>query len=200
MAIPVVVHKGAAGPPSGPVAGQAGFLGYVGERPVAVVVIEDVLSVIGNEEVFEAVVVVVAHADTLSPARPGHPCLLGYVGESPVAVVLEEVAGRFLARREAIQAPAIHQEDIEPAVVVVVEERRPAAGGFEQVLVFLLVAEQGLCIQASFTGYVNELHAQTLLLGCCRGKFAAITELLDSQGSGPGETPGQRQNQSRAAQ
>jgi hypothetical protein len=45
-----------------------GLGGYVGECAVAVVAIEPVLSEIGEEEIFEAIVVVVAHAHSHRPA------------------------------------------------------------------------------------------------------------------------------------
>ena len=49
---------------------EAGFAGDVGEGAIAVVVEEDDLSPEGDEEVVEAVVVVVADADSLSqPVR-----------------------------------------------------------------------------------------------------------------------------------
>ena len=92
MAVAVVVEEGAAGVPTGGGLEEAGFGGDVGEGAVAVVAVEDVLAVVGDEEVVPAVVVVVADAAALSPAAAGEAGFSGDVGEGAVAVVLEEMA------------------------------------------------------------------------------------------------------------
>src|SRR5271169_422926 len=100
MAVFVVVDPGAAGVPAcfGARLEEAGTLGDVGEGAVAVVVIENVLAVVGDEEVVEAVVVVVADAAGLSPAGADVEAgTFGYIGEGAVAIVFEESAMRFLA-------------------------------------------------------------------------------------------------------
>ncbi len=48
--------------------GEAGLGGDVGEGAVAVVAVEDILAVVADEEIVEAVVVVVADAAALAPA------------------------------------------------------------------------------------------------------------------------------------
>ena len=110
--------------------------GHIGESAVAVVAIERVLPVVGDEQIVVAVVVVVADAAGLSPA--GLVLQAGAdrdIGEGAVAIVLEEVAMRLLAGGKSLQPPAVHQEQIEPAIVVVVVEGQAAAGGFKQILV-----------------------------------------------------------------
>ena len=84
------------------------------------------------------------------------PGFHGDVGEGAVAIVLEQVRVRFFAFGEAFQPPAVHQKDVEPAVVVVVVEGDAAAGGLEQVLVLVLAAEDGLGVETSFAGDVGE--------------------------------------------
>src|ERR1700691_571822 len=85
------VHPGAADRPQRPVLlvglGQARFSGYVGERSIAVVVIEGVAMNSGNKNVVKAVVVVIAdgHADVISGARESG--LFGHIGKRTVAVV-----------------------------------------------------------------------------------------------------------------
>ena len=110
--------------------------GDVGEGAVAVVAIEGVLAVVGDEEVVVAVVVVVADAAGLAPtgaaSRP-----------EPLVTSVKVPSRLFLKRRQcgswpfgkAFQAPAVDQEEVEPAVVVVVVEGQAAAGGFEQIFV-----------------------------------------------------------------
>src|SRR5262249_41421735 len=68
VAVTIVVHKGAAGVPALACARKAGFFADFAERAVAVVVIENVFTEVRDEEVLEAVVVVVTNTDTLAPA------------------------------------------------------------------------------------------------------------------------------------
>src|SRR5580658_8668387 len=99
VAVFVVVDPGAAGVPARFGAGlqEAGAFGDVGEGAVAVVVIENVLAVVGDEEVVIAIVVVVADAAGLSPAGADVEAgTLGDIGESAVAIIFEKVAMRFL--------------------------------------------------------------------------------------------------------
>ena len=118
--------------------------------------VEDVLTEVGDEQVVIAVVVVVADAHALSPSGVVEPGLQGDVGEGAVAVVLEEVAIRLLAFGEALEPPAVDQENVEPVVVVVVVEGDAAAGGFEQVLVLVLAAEDGFGVEAGLLADVDE--------------------------------------------
>ena len=85
---------------------------------------------------------------------------LGDVGKRAVAIVLEEMAVRLLPGGKALQAPAVDQKNIQPAIVVVVVERQPAAGGFEQILVLALAAVNGLHGQAGFLHHVDKADAQ----------------------------------------
>ena len=64
----------------------------------------------------------------------GQARLLRDVGERAVAIVVEQVAGRLAIADLGIEAAAVDQEDVEPAVVVVVEERDAAAHLLEQEL------------------------------------------------------------------
>src|SRR5439155_12573575 len=77
--------------------------------------------------------VIVAHGDALAVAAGAHSGLLGDVGERAVPVVaIERVAERRL-RIVEIAAAAVHQVDVHPTVVVVVDERAARARGLRQV-------------------------------------------------------------------
>ena len=69
---------------------QSRLLRDIGERAVAVVAIEDVLALIGDEQILEAVVVVVADANADAQPTSVRPALCGDVGESAVAIVFVE--------------------------------------------------------------------------------------------------------------
>src|SRR5260370_15782440 len=78
------------------------------------------------------------------------------VGESAVAIVFEKMRSRFLPSRKTFEAPAVDEETIQPAVIVVIVESAPATGGFEKVFVFVFAAEDGFCVQAGLTRNVEE--------------------------------------------
>ena len=64
----------------------------------------------------------------------GQACLLRDVGKRAVAVVVKEIARRLTVADFRVEAAAVDEEDVEPAVVVVVEERDAAAHFLEQEL------------------------------------------------------------------
>ena len=119
-AVAIVVDPGAARAVAHVVLLQARLRGDVGERAVAVVVIEHVLAAAGDEQIVEAVVVVVADGDRRRPARARQARFRRHVGERAVAVVLVQAIGR--ARGAPSRRVPLEHEQIEPAVVVVVEE------------------------------------------------------------------------------
>ena len=65
------------------------------------------------------------------------PAFSRHVGESAVAIVAEKMRCGFAASGKALEAPAVHDENVEPAVVVVIVECDAAAGSFEQIFLFL---------------------------------------------------------------
>src|SRR5579862_8426589 len=116
------------------IAGQVSLLGYVRERAIAVVVVEDVLSPIGDEKVVVAVVIVVADANRIGPAGMHQARIPGHVGKGAVPVVLVQAIAWLFALFEAFQARAVGQEDVQPPVVVVVVEGNAASIRFHDVL------------------------------------------------------------------
>ncbi len=88
VAVAVVVQKTAARTPAVFRSSDAGLLGHIGERAVAVVVVEDVAAKVGDEEIVEAVVVVVADTTRLPPSGAGEA--------EPSAVTSVKVPSRLL--------------------------------------------------------------------------------------------------------
>ena len=142
LSVAIVIEEGAACSPADSLSSDSCFLAYIGEGAVAVVVIQHVLAEVGDEQVVVAVVVVIADADALSPPRVLKTRLQGDVGESPVAIVLEEVIERLLAGWKAFESSSVDEEDVEPAIVVIVVKGDAAACGFEQVFVLVFAAER----------------------------------------------------------
>src|SRR5438105_7105149 len=100
VAVAVVIHKGATGGPACLLARYARFFAHVSEGAIAVVVVEGVLAVVGEEKIFETIVVVVAYANSLPPAGARQAGFAGDVGKGAVAIVFEQIADRFFARGE----------------------------------------------------------------------------------------------------
>ena len=109
------------------------FLGDVGEGAVTVVVVEAALAVVGDEDVGEAVVVVVGGDGADAPAVVGDAGFCGDVGEGAVVVVVEEGGGGWFGLAgEGVVGAAVDEVDVEPAVVVVVEQGDAGAEGFDE--------------------------------------------------------------------
>ena len=157
--IAVVINPGAAGTPAYAIFPQARLLGHIRKSAVAVVVPQDVVTPIAAEQVVPAVVVVVTHADASAPSGAGQAGLFRHVRERAVAIVLKKVLGGRLAvgigflTRHAI---AVGQVDVEPAILVVVEEGEPAALGFNNVLLVFNAAPNVGDVEAGFLGHIHE--------------------------------------------
>src|SRR2546425_8850091 len=92
---------------------------------VAVIVVEDAATYIGDVDVFPTVIVVVADAHTHAPDAMVQACLCRDIGEAAVAVIVIELAGRTSAAPQIFQGGPIHEENIQPAIVVIVQEGDP---------------------------------------------------------------------------
>ena len=101
VAVAVVIQKGAAGAPARARNRQFCLGGDVGEFSVAQVAIENVVAVVGDQHVGPPVVIVVGHADALSPAFLRDAGLARHFGEVAVSVVVIQLRGdwRLACRR-----------------------------------------------------------------------------------------------------
>src|SRR5581483_12119296 len=106
MPIAIVIHKATAGIPARVrvLLHQACLLGYIGESPVAIVVIEDNASPVSHHQVVEAVIVVISDATPLPPAGSGEAGLRRDVGKRAVPVIVEQEIGRGMRCRDALEA------------------------------------------------------------------------------------------------
>src|SRR5439155_2993891 len=158
MPVAIVVEKGAACAPLRVLAQETRPFRNVRKSAVTVVVIENVLAPVHDKKVVKAVVVVVADADALAPAEAGQSGLLRHVLEGAVAIVAQQPIGRD--RLSASQSSTIHKKDIEPAVVVVIEEGRAATGSLDDVLVLRAAAVDGWRGEPSPQRHVLEAHGK----------------------------------------
>src|SRR4030081_2571525 len=121
------------------------------------VVIQAVLPVRGDVEVFPAVVVVIAHADALTPARGGQTGLDGYITEGSIVVVAVKMVGRSFAFGESFESCSVNEEDVRPSVVVVIEDGHARAGRLDNVFFGCESAENVSKRQSRFFGDVDEI-------------------------------------------
>src|SRR5579864_1872171 len=120
---------------------ESGFRRHIGEGAVAIVVVERVAVDASDENIFVAVVVVIADRNAGVVARAGQSGLCGDVGEVTLAVVFEEavvVLGRIFLER--LQVRAVSEEDVELAVVVVIENGYASGHGFRGIVLGAFVA------------------------------------------------------------
>src|SRR5579862_4628892 len=136
MAIAIIIDKGAPGIPalqagSSP-RSYAGLGCYFGERAVAVVVIECAIPPVRDEQVIVAIVVIVSRAHALAPAGAQQTGFRRHIRKGSVAIILIKPVRRLGAASVfRLETRAVHKEYVQPAVVVVIEERGSAARSFE---------------------------------------------------------------------
>src|SRR5580700_1909091 len=91
-----------------------------------------------------AVIVVIANGHShavVAVASFGQPCLLGYIGEAAALILTVEpvpvawiAAVKILGRlHRARHVPTVHEEDVEQAVIVVIQKGHAAWHGFYQI-------------------------------------------------------------------
>ena len=89
---------------------------------------------VSTEQVVPAVIVVIAHANAGSPAGPSQTGLSRDVGKGSIPVIFVEVRGGGILRCVGFsQTYSVRQIDIQPAIVVIVEESQAAALYLDQV-------------------------------------------------------------------
>src|SRR5581483_2003962 len=110
-----------------------GTLRNLGKGAVAVVVVQPVLTVIGDEKVFVAIVVDIGNAGALAPARVSKTRLARHIREGPISVVAVQMTDRLRYPRGGLELPPVYQEQIDVAVAIVIDERQPAAVHFQDV-------------------------------------------------------------------
>src|SRR5712691_3305698 len=119
----VVTPRWSGGPPT---QRDAGLLCHIRERAIMIVMIEAVLSEIRNVDVRPAVIVVVAHCDSETPALIRDASFVRNVGERSVVIVMEQhcARGRSLSFQSS-KRRTVEQVNVWPAIVVIIKECNP---------------------------------------------------------------------------
>ena len=170
LSVAVVINERAAVAPGFAVSGYPRLLADLGEGAVDVV-IETILTVVSNVKILPAVVVVIADAYALAPSSCGQTRPYRDINKRAVVVVVVEVAGRRLSGRKTLKCGAIDDEDIGPAIVVVIEDGDAGTGGLNNVFLCTDAAENGVHRKASLLSDVNEVgYARVRSLAEQRGR------------------------------
>src|SRR4029077_16998028 len=100
----------------------------------AVVVIENVFAPVGEKKIEVAVVIVVADTTSLTPSGPCYAGARGHIGKGAVMVIVVEMSGGSLILGESFDGGTVRQENVGPAIVVIVENHSAVARGFDDEL------------------------------------------------------------------
>src|ERR1700676_4620301 len=157
LAIAIVIDKSATGAPGLARTGYTGFSAHITEGTVAIVVVKNIFSVVGDVQVVESVVVVVANASSLTPTRMTQAGLFGDIGEGAVVIIVVQVAGRRVRSVKRIERGSIDDENVRPAVIFVVKYRHAGASGFDDVFFDVHSAKDDFCSQAGLLSLVGEI-------------------------------------------
>ncbi len=171
QAIVIEVHPGCGRRPTA--AAGAGALRDIGEGSVSVVVIEMVAAEAGYIEIVVSVIVVVADSYAHVVSDTLKASLLRYILKGSVRLLMVEAVpilragllrdrslGRGIAERRSVG-----EEDVESAVVVVVEESDAGSHGFDQIF---FVGVRGLCqeVDVALLRDVDEVAGNDLRRFC----------------------------------
>src|SRR5215472_10549087 len=117
--------------------GDSGLIGNIGKSSVVVVVVEAVLAEIGDIYIGPSVVIVIANHSAEAPPLVSYSSLVGDVSECAVVIIVEQHrARRSLLAFERGKRGTIHQINVEPSVVIIVEERHPGSGRLQNRALF----------------------------------------------------------------
>src|SRR5205085_8688575 len=154
VTVAIIVHEAATGAPALLLAPEPGRLRNIREGAIAVIAVEEVLPVAGDEDVLKAVVVIVAYANAASPTNRVQSRFFGDVSECAVAIVLVEAIGCPLGR--ALKTRARQNENVHPPVVVVVKECATATSFLDNILLLPYAAVDDGRTQTGIFRYIHE--------------------------------------------
>ena len=157
MTIAVVIHKRAARAPIFSSSRDAGFRADIRESAVSIIVVENIFAVVSHVEIIPAVVVVIAHADALPPTRRREAGLHRHIRESAVVIVVIEMIRGACAGRKSFESSTIHDENIRPAIVVVIEDRDSRSRRLNDEFLGIHASKNNFHRETSLFGDVHEV-------------------------------------------
>ena len=155
QAVAIIVHPRATRSPAPALVKQPGLPRHIRKRAIPVVPVEHVLAPLGNEDVIEPVVVVIADA---SPRKPSPDASDPAFSVTSVNVPSRLFwYSRFVAPATGpLAAGARKNKHIQPAIVVVIEKCDPTTHGFQDVIRPSLGPVNYWRVQARLRGYIGK--------------------------------------------
>ncbi len=156
LPVPVVIYKGSASVKHSRFeSAHARFVGHIGERPVAIVVVENVFSELRHKQIWKAIVVVVSPNAAEPESRSGHSSFVGHVRKRAVAiVVIKRIAN---IDSTSIPVARIHKVDVGPSIAVIIRHAN-ARPELLQVDGHALVSLEMLKFDSRFVRDIREPH------------------------------------------
>src|SRR5262249_15174861 len=148
----------------------------------AEIAVEDIVSEVRDEQIGEAVVVEIAGAHTLAPARLVETGVAGHVAEGSISLIMIQMAAWSLA----IETSAVDEENVRITVVVKIENSCAVAGHFENIFLGALAAIDVRRGEARGGGDIPELDLRDGQIHACfrrstRHCFVAAAHALGHQ-------------------
>src|SRR5207245_1828687 len=106
-----------------------------GERAVAVVVVKDAATVLREIEVGKAIAIIVPYRCPHAVPTTSNLGFFGDVGKGSVSIVVIQCVFQRWIRVEKIAAAAVHQIDVHPAIIVIIQEGTASSGSFRKIIV-----------------------------------------------------------------
>ena len=157
--IAVIIHKGAPGAPACvALIEQTRLPRHIRKGAIAVVAVKSVLTVVGDEDVFKTIVVVIRYSNSAGPACAAKARLIGNIGEGSIPIVLVEPICR--RRSVTFQSRSRQEEDVQPTIVVIVQEGHTAANGFQYVGLLVNAAVDGWLCQSGLGSDIRKARVE----------------------------------------
>ena len=155
-AIAVIVEKRASrSPASIALIQQPRLPRDIGKRAVSIVAVKNILTVVSDEDIFKAIVVIVTNGDSTRPTSAKQSSFFRDIGKRPITVVLvQAVAG---IRNGPIHTRTAKHKDIQPSVVVVVQEGDTATHRLDDIVFQVEAAVDDWSGKSGLRGHVSEV-------------------------------------------
>src|SRR5438270_538897 len=137
LSVTIQIHPGSRSGPCPP--SDARLVRDVREGAVAIVVIQGVTPVTGDEEIFQPIIVEISNSDSGRIPDALQARLLRHIFKTsirllviePIPVLRSRLLRESIFRHVLVEWRAIRKEQIEPAVVVIIERRHPRTHRFQ---------------------------------------------------------------------
>ncbi len=173
VAVAIIIEKSTSGSPAKiSFVQQPRLTRNIRKRTVSVVSVEHILTVIRDEDVFETIVVIVTNSYPARPTRAQQAGLLRDIGKCAVSIVFVQAVAGFW--NDLVHALTAEHENIQPAIVVIIEEGNTAAHSLNDVVLMLEAAVDDGRRKPSLCGNIGEVRKKRDTGGLASGHWLHI--------------------------